>query len=236
MRIGIMQPYFFPYIGYFMLIKSSDYWIVFDNTQYINKGWINRNRILSQTKGEVAYISVPIVKKGRGMLINDAEIDQAQRWKEKILGQIDYYKKKAPFYLKTKRLVEEILSYQTNYISELNVFALENICNYLSIDFNYSVFSKMNTGIYSVNTPDEWALEITKYLGGNSYVNPPGGKSFFNKEKYLDEGIDLKFLIPKLIPYKTFSKEFIPGLSIIDVLMFNSVEKTQVLLDEYTIE
>jgi len=231
--IGIMQPYLFPYLGYFSLIKHTDEWIVFDTVQFINKGWINRNRILKQGGDNVGFLTVPVKKASRDMLIKDVLIDKEQRWKSKIFGQLTYYKKKAPFYEPTMKIVNVILEFETNNINELNVFALEKICDYLGIRFKFSFFSKNNYGIDTVAAPDEWALKITKHLNFKTYINLPGGINFFDLEKYKRENIDLKFLAIKLEPYKTFNDRFIPGLSIIDVMMFNSPQRINEMLDNY---
>ena len=231
-----MQPYFFPYLGYFSLIKHTDKWVVFDTVQYIKRGWINRNRILSSSKGGTAFITVPIINQSRNMLIKDSLIDNTQRWKKKIFGQIDYYKKKAPFFYETKSILENILSHETTRICMLNIIALKKICEYLEIDFDYSIFSENTMGINSVNEPDEWALEISKKMGANEYINAIGGKSFFNNEKYEREGISLKFLKQKFDVYKSFNQEFLPALSIIDVMMFNSTETINKMLDNYELE
>ena len=233
MKLGIMQPYFLPYLGYFSLIKHTDKWVVFDTVQYRNRSWINRNRILSESKDRTSYITVPVVKQSRDMPIKDTLIDNSQKWREKIYGQISFYKKKAPFFDKTKAILEEILNCDTNRISLLNTMALKIICEYLNIEFNYSLFSENTMEINSVNEPDEWALEISKQMGAKTYINPPGGKSFFDKKKYDKMGIELKFLTQTLNP---FNSEFISGLSIIDVMMFNSPEDINKMLDDYELE
>ena len=231
-----MQPYFLPYLGYFSLIKNTDEWVVFDNVQYINRGWINRNRILSESKDGVAYITIPVIKQSREMLIMDTMIDDSQNWREKIFGQVNFYKKKAPYYLNSMQLIKKILDFDTDKISELNTNALKVICDYLELDFKYSVFSKNPMGIVSVSEPDEWALKISIANGANTYINPPGGKSFFNKNKYEKAGIELKFLNQKLNPYETLNQSFIPGLSILDVMMFNSPKSINKMLDDYELE
>lgn len=236
MKLGIMQPYFFPYLGYFSLIKNTDKWVVFDTVQYINRGWINRNRILSQSAEGFSYITVPVIKQSRDTVIKNVIIDNTKEWKSKIIGQIDYYKKKAQFFHEIKNLVEEIFNPDIKELNKLNIVALEKVCNYLDIKFDYMIFSENIFGISSVNESDEWALEISKKMGASEYVNPPGGKSFFNKEKYNKVGIDLKFLTQKLKPYKTFTTNFIPGLSIIDVMMFNSPEQINEMMNDYEFE
>lgn len=231
-----MQPYFFPYLGYFSLIKHTDQWVVFDTVQYIHRGWVNRNRLLSPSQEGFSYMTVPIVKQSRDTLIKNTLINHSQDWKSKIRGQVNYYKKHAPFFPETKEILENILSYETNSISELNIAALDIVCKYLDIPFNYSVFSEDRMGIHSVGEPDEWALEISKKMGASIYINPPGGKAFFNKEKFDKVGIGLMFLTQKLSPYSTAPFKFVPGLSIIDVMMFNSPKEINKMLDEYDLE
>lgn len=233
MKLAIMQPYFMPYIGYFSLIKNVDKFVFFDTVQYINKGWLNRNRILSKSKEGVGYITVPVKKTSRDMLIKDALIDTDKNWKEKILGQLQFYKKKAPYYFRTFKLVEDILNYDTNKISELNIYTIKRICAYLDINTEFEIFSKGKIQIEKVNAPDEWALEISKALKAKQYINQPGGQSFFDKKKYDNAGIDLKFINVNLKAYKTFSDVFIPGLSIVDVLMFNTSEEINIFLDDF---
>lgn len=222
-----------PYVGYFSLIKHTDRWVVFDTVQYINKGWINRNRIMSQSPKGFSYITVPVKKKYRAMLIKNTLIDHTQNWKEKISGQIKYYWKKAPFYLRTKRLTDEILDSDCRTISELNTVALSVVCEFLDIPFNFQVFSDDTMGIESVNSPDEWALEICKKMGAVEYINPMGGMQFFNKEKYYQSGIELKFMNPKLISYSSINGDYIPGLSILDVLMFNDIYQIHRMLNSF---
>lgn len=220
MKLGIMQPYFFPYIGYFSLIEYSDEFIFFDTPQYISHGWVNRNRILSQ-QNEPTYITVPIKKAPQETAVKDISIDNNSNWKEKIYGQLCVYKKRAPKYKHVIELVHEILDAQEwDNLSELNIYSTERVCKEIGIGCTFDVFSKMNLEIEKVKAPDEWALYITKALGGDVYVNPPGGKSFFNKEKYDDLDIELVFLESNLPTYIQRIGKWIQGLSIIDVMMF----------------
>ena len=233
MKLGIMQPYFFPYLGYFSLIKNTDKWVVFDTPQYINKGWVNRNRVLSPSKEGFSYITVPVVKHSRDIRIKDVLIDHSRDWKAKIMGQMDYYRKHAPHYMETKEILDELFRRDIDGISELNIAALDMVCGYLGIAFDYSVFSGNTMGIDSVGGPDEWSLEISKKMGASIYVNPPGGRSFFNKEKFDKAGIGLRFLTQRLSIYNTYPYNFVPGLSIIDVMMFNSPTDINNMLEDY---
>lgn len=229
-----MQPYFFPYIGYFSLIKNTDKWIVFDTVQYIKKGWMNRNRIINPFKPESIYISVPIKKHEKSIMIKDVQIAKDDEYKDKIMGQIkSSYKKRAPFYSDVADLVFECLNYNTAYLSELNVKCLKETCSFLDIPFEYSIYSKMNLVIDEVNNAGEWALNISKALNANEYINPYGGIDIFEKQKFINNNIDLKFLKPIFREYDQKKPVFIEGLSIIDIMMFNDKQVINDMLNDF---
>ncbi|MEG1808118.1 MAG: WbqC family protein [Cetobacterium sp.] len=236
MRIGVMQPYFFPYIGYFSLIKYCEKWVIFDSVKYIDKGWVNRNRILKQHGLEANYITVPIERTSSKTLIKDIKINKNIDWKNKILGELTIYKK-APFFKEVMALVNDVLSYNTDSLCELNIYSLKVVCEYLDINFNYEVFSQLpNFPLESVHAPDEWALYTAKYFNATEYVNPPGGKAFFNPDKYRNFNIKLTFLTPILNEYKTFSPVFIPELSILDIMFWNSKENINEMLKNFILD
>ena len=234
MVVGIMQPYFLPYIGYFSLIEYSDKFIFFDTPQYIHHGWVNRNRVLNHD-GTPNYISVPLEKAPRENAIKDMVI-RDENWVEKIFAQLVCYKKKAPYYKRTIEFLHSLLDadYERS-LSKLNIETTKSICKYIGLKRSFEVFSEMNLDVEEVNEPDEWALKITKAIGGDIYVNPPGGMSFFNKGKYLSEGIELQFLQHNLTPYVQRIGRFEPGLSIIDILMFNEEKDIGEMLADYKI-
>ncbi len=232
MKLAIMQPYFFPYIGYFSLIKQVDLFILFDTPQFIRHGWIERNQIL-KLDGEPLYIKVPLKKHKRETKINSLIVNNTENWKEKIFAQLIPYKKKAPYYQKVVHLLRKEFEYTSDSIVNINYYSLLMTCKYLEISTPINIWSKMNIEIEEVNAPDEWALNICKKLNANSYYNPKGGTSFFDRSKYKKAGIDLKFLQIEATPYHQFSNEFIPNLSIIDVMMFNSPEDIKLMLDKF---
>ena len=234
MKIAIIQPYLFPYIGYFSLIKNTDFFVFFDTPQYIRKGWINRNRILS-ANGDITYFTVPIQKADRNTPINKIIVANNYDWKMKTLGQLNIYKK-APNYGRVIDLVKGIFNTDTMLISDLAIKSIVKTCEYLDIDIKYDIFSKMNLALPEVKEPDEWALYITKELGYNTYINPPGGMSFFNREKYQINDVDLQFLVQEIIPYRQNREVFIPALSMIDVMMFCSCNEINEMLCKYKIE
>lgn len=235
MKLGIMQPYFFPYLGYFSLIKHTDKFILFDPVQFIRHGWIERNRVL-KPENDWQYINVPLEKHSLDTKIKDIKINNENDWKSKILSQLQHYKKKSPFYKQTVAVVEDGLDIITDSIVELNAHTMESVCRYLGINFDYEIFSQMNLKIDEVSAPDEWALNICKaYPDADEYWNPQGGLEFFDRNKYEQAGIKLFFQKVNIKPYpqRRGPENIITGLSIIDVMMFNSPEKISEMLDDF---
>lgn len=235
MKIGIMQPYFLPYLGYFSLIKQTDKFILLDSVQFIKHGWIERNRILKPGEGW-QYIAIPLEKHSQKTKIKDIKIKNTLDWRARIFAQLEHYKKRAPFYKETIDILRKSLDINTYSIAVLNDNILKNICEYIGINSDINIFTNMKLDIDSVNAPDEWALNICKSLNGvDEYWNPEGGIEFFDINKYKQENIKIKFLKMNLEPYFQRRREFEPGLSIVDVMMFNEPEKINKMLDNYII-
>ena len=233
MRLGIMQPYFFPYLGYYSLIKHTDNWILFDTVQYIRHGWIDRNRVLKPGEGW-QYISVPLQKHNRESKISEILIRE-ENWREKLFRQLEHYKK-APYYADTINVIRQALDINTTSITRLNAHILNTTCAYLNVPINLQIFSDMNLEIEPVNDAGEWALNISKALDADCYINPPGGIHIFDKTKFDDADIELKFMVTNLTAYPQRRKSFEPGLSIIDVMMFNEPAEINKMLDDYKFE
>ncbi|WP_198120664.1 WbqC family protein [Massilia rhizosphaerae] len=231
MKYAIMQPYFFPYVGYYSLIKATDRFILFDDVQFIRHGWIERNRILKPEEGW-QYVAVPLEKFEFGAKIKDVKIRNAEDWKGKLLRQLQHYKKRSPFYADTVAVIERSLQVDTDSITHLNANVLRETCKYIGVNLQLDIFSEMQLAIDPVTHPGEWALHITKALGGTEYVNPTGGVEIFKPEQFQDAQIKLKFLGNNLEPYSQRRGTFETGLSIIDVMMFNSPERIRELLDD----
>lgn len=236
MKAGIMQPYFLPYLGYYSLIKHVDKYIFFDTAQYIYHGWVNRNRILKPGGREWQYINVPVQKHAREFAIKDVEIDNQKKWREKILGQIEHYKKRAPFYENVRVWLQDaLLLHEYKTISELNMAMDKAVCLYLGIKTPLECFSEMGLEVQPPQAPDEWALHICQALGNvDEYWNAPGGVEFFDSMKYEEAGIKIRFVKTELSYYKQIGEDFQPGLSILDAMMFNSPEDINKMLDEYS--
>lgn len=231
MKLGIMQPYFMPYLGYFSLIKHTDEFILFDPVQFIYHGWIERNRILKQTGGW-QYISVPLKKHSRETKIQEIKVNNEQRWQDKMKAQIQHYKR-APYFKEVSGIFDKLFSEQYEGITQLDRAALKLVCEYLGIHREFPIFSEMGCEIEPVHAPDEWALNICKALGADEYWNPPGGIEFFDRRKYENAGIRLRFQKMNLDEYPQKGFPFEPGLSIIDVMMFNSVERIGEMMDHF---
>jgi hypothetical protein len=224
MRLGIMQPYFFPYLGHFHLINSVDRWIVFDTAQYIRHGWVNRNRILHPKSGW-QYITIPVAKHSRDTAIKDIQISSTMDWKGKILGQLKHYEKQAPFYKETILFVEDCLSVSETSLARLDVSILEKVCSRLDIKFDCSYFSEMGLDLGPIESPGDWAFLISRATNATEYVNPPGGAHLFDWRRFEDAGIRLTIQRFENLEYTCGRYDFVPSLSIIDLFMWNPCEK-----------
>lgn len=234
MKLAIMQPYFFPYLGYFSLIEATDYWIFFDNVQFIRHGWIERNRVLNSNQ-DISYIKVPLIKFNRHEKIKNVTINHSLNWEDKIFAQLTSYKK-APFYNEILDLIKSTLDFKHEYISTLNIYIIRAICKYLGLEFKFSVYSEMNLELEDkIFSPGDWAFEISKHMSAKSYINLSRGVELFNSNKFNLDNIELLFCENNLSPYKQRHYQFTEGLSIIDVLMFNSPEETINLIKDYKI-
>jgi hypothetical protein len=232
MKLAIMQPYFFPYLGYYSLIRSTDKLILFDTAQFIKHGWIHRNRILRPSLDSCQYIRVPLKKHSVTTPINNVLIYHDEDWRGRLVRQLDHYRKIAPFYESVLPLVEGALNIDTDSIVKLNTNILIKTCEYLKLPLNLEILSDMHLEIDKVTYPGQWPLNISKALGAKQYVNPIGGASLFRPYEFEEAGVSLKFVSNNLSEYKQGGLGFMPGLSIIDVMMFNDVETINQLIDD----
>lgn len=224
MKIAIMQPYFYPYIGYFQLIAEVDLFVIYDDIQYVKQSWINRNRIL--VGGRPAYISLPLKKDSDYISVNQRML--AQTWKKdrlKLLQKIQGNYAKAPYYKEVFPLLERLLT-----STEVNLFAflLNNLNGVLqALSITTEVIQSSDIGLDAGLRAEDKVLAICHALNATNYINPIGGIELYNKDHFLEQGIQLNFLKTMVTPYKQFESEHVPFLSIIDVLMFNSVDSVR---------
>ena len=234
-RLAIMQPYFFPYIGYWQLIYAADCFVLFDDAQYMRHGWVNRNRIL-KPGGGWQYILAPLQKHGMKESIKNVQVHPEKQWRELIVGQLAHYKKKARYFNESSEIVREILfGNNERSIAAINFEIIRKLCGYLDLQKEVIVSSKQNFDYSDVSDAGEWALRIAEQMKASEYINPASGAELFDTGKFTASKIRLSFLKTDEIIYPQRGI-FEPSLSIIDVLMFNGMEGTKELLKRYTIE
>ena len=231
MKLGIMQPYFFPYLGHFDLIRRVDEWIVFDTAQYMRHQWVNRNRILHPNSGW-QYITVPLKKHTRETPINRIETAAGDDWRGRILRQLQHYRKRAPFYGEVMGFLEECLAAAGDNLAALNALTLERTCRRLGIATPFHVLSRMDLALDGpINEPGDWALRIARAFGASEYVNAAGGADLFDPAKFAAHGIRLLIQSYTHMTYPCGPFRFEPGLSIVDVMMWNPPEAIRAHLD-----
>jgi hypothetical protein len=231
--LGIMQPYFFPYLGYFQLIAAVERGVIFDTAQYSRKSWMNRNRILDG-KGGWQYINVPVNTRLGASIQATTVIDHAAAL-QRILGQLEHYRGKAPFYREVRELVRcAFASVTGSGIGNLNTQSLKAVCDYLDLAFGWTRLSAMNLELPPIQHPGQWALEISSQLGARRYINAPGGREIFVASEWQERGIELCFLDLSPFVYCTEPYDLIENLSILDVLMWNEPASVTAYIRENT--
>lgn len=232
MKVAIMQPYFFPYIGYFQLIDAVDKFIVYDDVNYINRGWINRNNIL--INGRAGLISIPLQGASQNKRIKDIALVAEEKWKNTLLKTIEQNYKKAPFFSVVFNMICQVLNYNSSSISELNYKGIIMICKYLGIT---TEFVKTSEKYQNSELKGQYRiLDICKKEGATHYYNPIGGTELYDRELFRKNALSLSFLKSNLEPYEQFQHEFIPALSILDVLMFRDTAAFKKMLLNYNLE
>ena len=228
MSIAIMQPYFFPYIGYFQLIQAVDIFVIADDLNYIKNGFINKNFILR--KNECFRISLQLKGASQNKLINEIEVGENA---SKLLNTIRENYRRAPYFDYAFPLLESILSSKEKNLARYLGDLLINISKYFGLETTVLYSSEIDKD--NDLRFDERIIDICQRLKQDKYINPARGKNLYNKEDFLKEGIQLSFLKKKDIEYKQFDNQFVHYLSIIDVLMFNSKEEIKELLLQYNL-
>lgn len=219
MKLAVMQPYFFPYIGYFQLIQAVDTFIVYDNIQYTKEGWINRNRYLQN--GKDVLFTIPLKNAPNCSSIIDREISNNFK-KHKMLNQLKAAYQPAPFFEQTYPLIEEIINTKEDNLFRYLYFSLKRMCDYLSIKSRIIISSSIQID-HNLRNKNK-VIALCKQTQATTYINPVGGQSLYSPAEFNSEGITLKFLKTKLFEYKQYNNTFVSSLSIIDVLMFNSLD------------
>lgn len=229
MIVGIMQPYFMPYIGYFQLINAVDVYVIYDDVNYIKGGYVNRNSILVENKP--TYINVELKKASQNKHINEIEVTNNIKHNKKLIKTIERSYKKAPYYEIVYKMFCDIMNREYSNLAEINVYSIKKICEYLGINTKIILSSDIDKD--NNLRAQEKIIDICKRLKANKYYNAIGGRKLYDTDKFLKNGIELKFIRTRNIVYKQYKNEFIKNLSILDVMMFNSIKQIKEDLNMY---
>lgn len=233
MKIAIMQPYFCAYIGYYQLINSVDKFVICDDMQYTKRGWFNRNRILNN--GTDMVFTIPIKKDSNYLNVNLRYLsDNSIKERIRILRQIQSLYKKAPFFSQNYPLVKRVFIQDINNLFDFLHFSVIELCS--NFDIKTQIILSSSLDINPKLKSQDRVLETCKILNTDIYINLIGGKELYDKKVFKRKGIELRFIKSKKIEYAQFNHEFVPWLSIIDILMFNEIEQVKSYLNEYELE
>lgn len=227
-KLAIMQPYFFSYLGYWQMLKAVDTFVIYDDVNYIKNGWINRNNILSNGEGHLFTLSLD--KASPFKKINETFILSGAR--EKVLSFIRNSYLKAPFFKMVFPLIDKIVNYPENNIALFLENQFKVVFNYLGIGTKILLSSRDVEKDLKLSAQDK-VLQICKGLKAAQYINAIGGQELYNKEIFAKNGIQLNFIKMNPVSYHQFGNDFVSNLSIIDVMMFNSSEEINEMLDNY---
>lgn len=228
MIVGIMQPYFMPYIGYFQLMAAVDKYVIFDDVNYIKRGWSARNNIL--VNGQKHLFNISVEGGSQNHLYTQVVVSDDF---SKLRKTLEMSYKKAPYFIETIGLLERVFGFEDRRFNHFIKNSFQIILDYLGIETELLLSSELSNN-KDLKGEDK-ILDICKLLRTSEYYNAIGGQELYNRKKFADNGIKLGFVESKLDAYPQLSKEFEPGLSIIDVLMMNSKENIHKLLSAYSI-
>lgn len=224
-----MQPYLFPYIGYYQLVNAVDTFVIYDDVNFIKQGWINRNRLL--LNGSVHIFTVSLRGASSFKKINEIEIVDHS---DKIIATIQQAYRKAPYFDDVFPILINALQFKELNLAKYLIYSLKTVISYLGINTTIIVSSEVEKN--DLLKGEEKVIEICKRLKASTYINSSGGKSLYTKEKFKENGLDLNFIIPQPIVYSQFRNQFIPSLSIIDLMMFNSKIEISEILKNFILE
>jgi WbqC-like protein family len=218
-KVAIMQPYLFPYIGYFQLIDAVDLFIVYDNIKYTKKGWINRNRLLQD--GKDVLFSLPLKKDSDELDIRERTLAADYR-ADKLLNQFRGAYRGAPYFAQTFPLLEATLRHEDTNLFGCLDHALRGVCRHIGIGTEIRVSSTIDID-HGLRSQDK-VIALCRAVGASTYINSIGGVDLYSKAAFAEHGIELQFLKPGPVEYPQHGAAFVPWLSIVDVLMFNPVD------------
>lgn len=229
MKLAIMQPYLFPYIGYWQLINAVNTFVIFDDVNFIKKGWINRNYILLEGKPHLFTLSLQ--KPSQNKLIKDTYLSEDDSSKQNFLKTIETAYIKAPCFNEVFPLISDIVLFKEKNLNLYLENSLKKVSEYLGLDTNF--INSSNIEKNETLKGQDKILEICRKLDAKTYINLPGGVSLYDKNLFQKHDIELKFIKTGDIKYEQFNHDLVPNLSIIDLIMFNSKKDMIELLNKY---
>lgn len=232
--VAIMQPYAFPYLGYFNLVQACGVFVFYDDVNFITRGWINRNRVL--VNGQAHQFSIPLSGASQNKRILDVGLHDFGAFRNKFLKQLKHAYRHAPCYGSGLAYAEEVLSSDYERIADLAIASVKLLFRKLGVERRFLRSSEAFPASVGAGRSGR-LIDITKALGASHYVNPASGVSLYDKPHFEDNGVALSFLQPLLPEYRQVGPaEFVPGLSIIDVLMHNDHDSVRQMLSSYRLQ
>ncbi|MEK6292533.1 MAG: WbqC family protein [Paraburkholderia tropica] len=216
-KIAVMQPYFLPYLGYFQLLAKVDAFVLYDDVNFINRGWINRNRI--NIGGNAHMLTVPLVHASQNRLICDIDMSTDTPWRDRLLKSIQQAYARSSQFTRVFPLIESIVRHPAHNLAAYLLHSLTMLRDHLGLDTELIPTSRLydNAGLKA----QARIIDICRRERADRYVNAIGGVELYDRDRFEQHGLKLSFLAPSLPPYATANTAFVPGLSIVDVLMHN---------------
>lgn len=231
MRLAVMQPYFFPYIGYFQLVAAVDTFVFFNDVNFIKKGWINRNAILHHDQPQP--FTIPLIKVSQNKKISETQVFNFAQWRKEFLEALTLNYKKAPQFTPAYDLISSVLfKYEAPMIDQLAAESVMAVSAFAGLKKEFLFSSAIN---YSGQGGQEKILDICKTLNAGTYINPKNGAHQYSREVFAQNGVELLFLEAVDAKYEQFGGTFQPWLSIIDVLMFNPAATVAEMVGKYNL-
>lgn len=225
-KLAIMQPYLFPYIGYFQLLAAVDRFVFYDDINYIKNGWVNRNRLF--LAGAVRYMTVPLAGASSFQTIDVVAPEPGEHWKKKLLESVRHGYAKAPHYRLAHEMLASVIHGDHSSIGALASASVRIVCEYVGLDTELVDSSRQYGNAQLAG--EARVIDICLRERASRYLNAPGGAGLYDKAHFAEHGIALEFIVPRLAPYPQLGPAFQPGLSILDVLMFNDARAARELI------
>jgi len=225
MIAAIHQPNYLPWLGYFYKIYRSDVFVFLDNVQLPQgRSFANRNKI--KTAQNTMWLTVPCKKRNRaGQLISEVEIDNDINWRGKHWKTMEHNYGKASYFGKCCGFFQDLYRREWTKIAELNEYAIETIARMFGLNGQFTRASALKVS----GAGTELLINICKVVGADTYLSGSGGKNYMDEGAFEKESINLVYYDFKHPTYRQLWGDFVPNLSIID-LLFNEGENSLEIL------